>query len=332
MWCLNGGRCLDSGRDIQNCRCHLCKCKTDFAGTRCERNIATDISEKQPNSNGQLEVVYSKKTTTYIEENHTETRIVGMDQPSPSFTSKHWIAICGGSVALVLVLIAFVSCLVYYKRKSYSTKTDHHYKQPTIELQTARNIDLSIIADNSPPESPIIRERSFQKPLNAEIRRSTSSFQQKAEKSSAADGNWESNARQRSDPRSSGKLPIVLNDGHCCKRYSHHYVQPIQEELHCAVQAELQEMIPLRRISIGSSSPMRHSNPESSRPLVKRDRYSERPRSLRHSMSQPPTYEEVCREKDALVRNGLVFVEIFKGVLWDLSIVQGYWNKWSTFM
>ena len=300
MWCMNGGRCVDAVTSGRVCRCRRCSCRAEYIGSRCERNIVTNDPGQSPNSGSQAGIIYSKKTRTYIEENHSETRVVGVDTQTHTLNAPQWIAICVGSAVLVIFLVGSAVCLIYYKRRKYSTNTQHQYKEPTIELQTTRNIDFSIVADHSSSESPIILERTFQKPLNAEICMSTSSFRQKAENSSSADGDSRKASRDRSHSRSSGKLPIVLSDGHCFKRFSNHYVQPIQEMIPCAIE----ETIPLRRVSVGSS-PMRHSNPESRTP-GKRDRYSDRPRSLRHSLTRPPTYEEVCREKDALVRNGYV--------------------------
>ena len=275
-----------------SCNCPHCLCPTEYFGSRCERKIATNIPVKLPSFDNQVGVVYSKKTTTYIEENHTETKIVSNEKPQ-SLSTSQWFGICIGAVALVLLLIVSVTCLVYHKKKNYALKKQHSYKEPTIEPQTTRNMDVSVIADHTPPGPAIIRERNFQKRLSSEVRLNGSSFQQKAKRPHSADVNWENDRFHRSQSRSSGKSSIVLNP---CHRYSSHFIRPVQDEMTGMVE----EAIPLRRVSCGSS-PLRHSNPEGR--VQKRERYSDRPRSFRHSLSRPPTYEEACREKEALVKN-----------------------------
>ena len=298
LLCLNGGRCAEAASRGGPCNCRRCRCSARYSGSRCERKI---VGNSKSNENVHAGVVILKKSTYKSEhyvENLTETRFINLGDPTEKeFNSSQWLGICLGSAFLVLLLLIFAVCLVYHKRR----KMKHSKQQKTLEHSSdeaidARNSDVSVVTDNSSQNQVIFRERNFQKRSNSEVRLSRTSFQQQAaEKASLTDVN----RYVRSKTRPSGKSTIAVNDGHCCRRYSSHFVQSMTDSFSC----DAQETIPLRRPSSQSFPPSTHAM-VAGNSGCRQNHLHERPRSLRCSSFRPPTYEEVCREKNELVRIG----------------------------
>ena len=290
MICLNGGTCLHH----HACQCVRCKCVAEYTGNRCERRSGAKSTGKVPRFNGEREVVISKKTTyrsEHYEENRTETRIVSTNDKPIALSTSQWLGICLGAAALVLLLIISASCLVYHKRKVSKRNFQQSYQPPSVELQSTRSLDLSIVTDHSSQDAAITGEKSFQKLPPPVSRLSTSSFQQKTGSVTDVGGNYD--RRNRSQSRSSGKSLNVINDG---RRYSN-YTRRSKQHL----SGDFEESLPLRPLSYHSAS---FNSPGHLSSVKTRDRVSDRPRSLRHSISKPPTYEEACLEKDVIARNG----------------------------
>lgn len=296
--CQNNGRCAAVAANTGPCFCLRCHCLQQFSGSRCERNLANSLNRGGNSHSGIYILKKSTFKTEHYVENLTETRVINLgDATKKELSSTQWLGICLGSAALVFLLLSFAVCLIYRRKKKRShTKTQKNFNHSSDEQLEPRSMDMSLIADHSSPKPVIIRDRNFRKPSNSEARLSTTSFQQQAaEKNNLADVDH----FVRSKMRPSGKSTIAANNSHCCRRYSTHFVQSVPDSF----ARDSEEAIPLRRPSSASFSLSVNALTAVNRPSQP-NRYHERPRSLRYSSSRPPTYEEVCREKDELVRMG----------------------------
>ncbi|XP_076803894.1 uncharacterized protein LOC143447846 [Clavelina lepadiformis] len=284
--CLNGGTCLNVTFKDFTCNCMRCECTDGFAGTRCQIVVENHDLLKPPLLKGQGS-------------SHTETRIIMLNDTE--LTTSHWIAICFGSGVIVLLLVISAGCLFYHRRKVTLSLLQRKINQTSTSVHV-NDLDLpatpELTADdqNSCSSTKTSEEDLLEL---SKIRTHASNVVRHVSKSKEAQASWEpyvSNGKPKDHPATISNKLNTFSIEEEDKKSSFHPNRVCKYEGKRGSRSSVDKIHETRSSRSDSVKPRPSSSYyEQSLPFV---------RHSCHSMSQLPTYEEVCEENKTLLMRG----------------------------